>query len=46
MHYFITMSETQTYHHDPKLKQEHLKWTEAGCASQPENDSQKVYGAC
>lgn len=30
---FITMDETWIYHHDPKLKQERLQWTEAGCSA-------------
>lgn len=30
---FITMGETWIYHHDPKLKQEQLQWTEAGCSA-------------
>ena len=30
---FITMYETWIYHHDPKLKQERLQWTEAGCSA-------------
>ena len=28
---FITMNETWIYHNDPKLKQERLQFTEAGC---------------
>lgn len=27
---FVTMDETWIYHHDPKLKQQRLQWTEAG----------------
>ena len=30
---FITMDETWIYHHYPKLKQERLQWTEAGCSA-------------
>ena len=31
--WFITMDETWIYHHDPKLKQERLQGTEAGCSA-------------
>lgn len=30
---FITMDETWIFHHDPKLKQERLQWTQAGCSA-------------
>ena len=38
---FITMDETWIYHHDPKLKQERLQWTEAGCSAPKQVKSQR-----
>lgn len=38
---FITMDETWIYHHDPKLKQERLQWTEPGCSAPKQVKSQR-----
>ena len=38
---FITMDETWICHHDPKLKQERLQWTEAGCSAPKQVKSQR-----
>ena len=37
----IRIFETWIYHHDPKLKQEHLQWTEAGCSVPKQVKSQR-----
>ena len=41
LHRFITMDETWIYHYDPKLKQECLQWTEAGCSAPKQVKSQQ-----
>jgi len=38
---FVTMDETWIYHHDPKLKQERLQWTEAGCSAPKQVKSER-----
>ena len=35
------MGETWIYQHDPKLKQDRLQWTEAGCSAQKQVESQR-----
>ncbi|KAB0800747.1 hypothetical protein PPYR_06486 [Photinus pyralis] len=38
---FITMDGTWIYHHDSKLRQERLQWTEAGCSAPKQVKSER-----